>query len=146
MQSNSRTTLVVAALATVVALVIAGSMVLAWHFGDPHIVNRGGALVAALAAGGVLLQIVYEVRLEESRRKLEEAMPPPEGRSQMPTDVLADKLIEQKRLLSMADLTKRRLRVASCVVLCAMVGETIHGFGDLMFCSVVACSRQDPRD
>jgi hypothetical protein len=142
MRNSDRTTLLVVGLTVVVGLVLIASLVLAWYLGRPHIANRGGALVSALAAGGVLLQIRYEVRLEESRRKLEEEMPAAAPQSLMPTDVLADKLLERERLSSMADLTRRRLRVASCVVLCAMAGEAFHGFGDLIVCSVVVCSSQ----
>lgn len=140
MRSSNRTTLLVVGLTAAVGLVLIGSLVLAWGLNDPHVANRGGALVSALAAGGVLLQIRYEVQLEESRRKLEEEIPASGPISLMPTDVLADKLLERERLSSMADLTRRRLRVASCVVLCAMAGEAFHGFGDLILCSVVVCS------
>ena len=141
MLTSNRTTPLVVGLAVAVSLILIASLILAWHLGDPHIANRGGALVSALAAGGVLMQIRFEVRLEDSRRKLEEEMPETGPLSLMPTDVLAEKLLERERRLSMAGLTKLRLRVASCVVLCAMVGEALHGFGDLILCRIVDCSR-----
>ncbi|WP_162254418.1 hypothetical protein [Pelomonas sp. Root1444] len=122
-----------------VVLVLLASLMLAWHLDEPHIANRGGALVSAMAAGALLLQIRFEVKLEDARRALEEEGPASRPIPLMPTEVLADRLLERERQSAMAHLTRRRLRVASCVVLCAMTGEIFHGFGDLILCSAVSC-------
>jgi hypothetical protein len=121
-------------------IVLAVAAVLAWHLSDPHIINRGGALISAMAAGAILVQILHEIRIEDSRRKLEnekESMP---DEIVSPIGRLAERLAQGKRNREIEALKKSRLQIASYVVSCAIAGEVLHGFGDLLFCTVIHCN------
>jgi hypothetical protein len=133
-----RATLLGLTLVGAALLVMVASFYLAWRLADPHIAGRGGALISAMAAGAILYQILYEVQLEDSRRALEVA-PSTDPEPIRPIDQLAERLLERERKLAMAALTTRRLRLASYVVSCAISGELLHGFGDLIFCSLLHC-------
>lgn len=121
------------------ALVI---VVLSWvkavSANDAHWVNRGGALIAALAAGSVLLQIVVEIELERRRVKVESRMAgsihSPESMSVIERKAM--QMEKNKIHQQVEDLEQQRLRVVLNVVVCAMVGELLHGFGDLIICAL----------
>jgi len=120
--------------ALVTALVLGGGW-LAWFTHDPHWLNRAGALVAAAGAAAILLQISTEMRLEEQRARLElQADRVREDAGSGPMETLELRL-ELKRLERYRSaLAKRRLVIASYVVSIAMLGELLHGFGDLLMC------------
>jgi len=109
---------------------------------DGHWLNRGGALIAALAAGSVLLQIVVEIGLERRRHDIEShAHSGGEPREALlPVEVLAERLRRSQSKRELERLERQRLMIASRVVACAMFGELLHGFGDVAACSTfVAC-------
>ena len=56
---------------TFATMVLVLSVVAAVRTGDEHWVQRGGALIAAIAAGAVMLQIVVEMGLERRHSDIE---------------------------------------------------------------------------
>ena len=118
-----------------VAVVVLGGGWLAWFTHDPHWLNRAGALVAAAGAAAILLQIRTEVLLEEERATLErQADRAREADGSGPMEALELRL-ELKRLEPRRSaLARKRLIIAAYVVSMAMLGELLHGFGDLLMC------------
>lgn len=125
-----------------VILVLVGGGLLARETHDGHWFARSGALIAALAAGAVLVQIAVEIGLEHERHALEarrEQSGPPGGLL-MPIDRLAARIFENQTRQAVQRLERQRLRVALRVVVCAMLGELLHGFGEPLACWLfVAC-------
>jgi hypothetical protein len=106
---------------------------------DPEWLKRSGAAIAAVAAGAILLQIRVELKIEQRRRNLEKET----GRAEevdrsSPMGALEARLTVGRIERMNAELTTTRLKVAGFVVACAMIGELLHGFGDLVMCSVFA--------
>ena len=125
-----------------IAAVLAGAVVLALRTHDGHWLNRGGALIAALAAGSVLLQIVVEIGIERRRHDIEShAHSGGDAREALlPVEVLAERLRRSQSKFEIERLERQRLMIASRVVVCAMFGELLHGFGDVAACNTfVVC-------
>ncbi|WP_157202009.1 hypothetical protein [Massilia sp. Root335] len=126
-----------------VVVIIVCSLIAAQHTGDGHWVNRGGAGIAALGAASILPQIMEEMRLEDEARELEEKHgqrnwnPVPRTRIEELESELAAKALKEK----MSRVRGERLYIASRVVVTAMIGELLHGGGDLAACSLlIACA------
>jgi len=122
-------------------LVFVVSVIVARLTGDPHWLSRGGALIAALAAGAVLLQIALEIGLERARHQIEARHGETEPLEPLsPIDRLAKRLKESRDKRQVEGIEQQRLKIAFRVVSCAMLGELLHGFGDLLACQwLVAC-------
>jgi hypothetical protein len=123
-----------------ILLIVSGGVWLSIHTDEPHWLNRAGAVVAAIAAGSILGQIKAEMRVEEERARVEsqknavsQKTPPT-----TPLDELANSLAVKRLELQKARLSHQRLVVAAFVVCSAMLGEFLHGFGDLFMCFVFA--------
>jgi hypothetical protein len=127
------------AFATLVCVIISFGGFLSVSTGDPHWLDRAGAAVAAFSAGAVLYQIIVEVKIEEQRGKLSEDMHRiEEGLDQLsPIGLLETRLVRKRMERMQSTLIHDRLRVATFVVIGAMVGEALHGFGDLIACRVL---------
>ena len=118
-----------------VVLLVGGGGWLAWFTQDPHWLNRAGALVAAAGAAAILLQINAEMRMEEERAGLEaRANRAREAAGSGPLDALELRLNLKRLEHTRGALAKRRLMIATYVVSMAMLGELLHGFGDLLMC------------
>lgn len=98
-------------------------MLWSWGTGDPHLVNRGGALLAAIGAAAVVLQVIREMRLE--------------GENECDEDVLAENISPQNREIAEKVLRSRRearrldrLRMVVTIAGVLVVGEVMHGWGD----------------
>ena len=118
-------------------LIFAASVVIARATGHGHWVNRGGAVIAALAAGAVLLQIMVEIQLDRQREMLEAARTPEENAlppGALPLEVLEFRLAQQELESKKSELHHDRLLVARRVVVTAIVGELLHGLGDVATC------------
>jgi hypothetical protein len=112
---------------------------------DPHWMNRSGALVAAVAALAILLQIRAELRLEHEREELDAKRRNGRGIQEIatPLDDLEDRLAVNRLEIRKRQIAQRRLAVASFVVASTILGELLHGFGDLLVChSVAVCANQ----
>lgn len=122
----------------VAALILAGiGLGIATH--DPEWLRRAGAAIAAIAAGAILLQIRTEVRIEGERRNLEGAMDGGEEADEIsPMRAIELRLIAKRLERMHFGLTATRLKVAGYVISAAIVGELLHGFGDLLMCHVFA--------
>jgi len=104
--------------------------------GDPQWLNRSGALVAGIAAAGVLLQIRAEMQVETEKEHLATKMNSisQDATVTTPLDELEMRLTLNRLEREKAQLARRRLAVAAFVVSGAMLGELLHGFGDLFMC------------
>jgi hypothetical protein len=103
---------------------------------DPHWLNRSGALVAGIAAAAVLLQLRAEMQVETEREHLATKMNSinQDATVTTPLDELEIRLALNRIERGKAQLSRRRLAVAAFVVSGAMLGELLHGFGDLLMC------------
>jgi hypothetical protein len=118
--------------AAIVLTVCLGAIASVW-MQDPRWLERAGATVSALSAGAVLFQIVTELRIEEERTRLVTEMHRSEECDQAsPLGVLEGRLIRKRVEQMQSALVKARLRVAAFVVTGAMIGELLHGYGDLI--------------
>jgi hypothetical protein len=113
---------------------------MSFHTHDPHWLNRAGALLAAIAAGAILLQIKAELQIEKAREALIKQAKAPQTHQDIitPLDALEARLIANRAEFRGAELARARLTVALFVIGTAVVGELLHGFGDLLMCFVFA--------
>jgi hypothetical protein len=119
------------------ALFAALGLFLAWHFNDGHIFERFGALICGTSAVFVILQVVYEIHLDEQRKGIEQ-------RDQIDSQARLSKGMFLPRSLlirvgqainkrALEEIHSRRMRFVATVAIATFVGEIIHGFGDLLF-------------
>lgn len=119
----------------IVAFTVCIGIFLSFYTHDPHWLNRAGALIAALAAAAILLQISAEISLEDERGVIErKATDTKDTASLGPLDDLEGRLILKRLEVQQDEITRRRLHIASYVISMAMLGEILHGFGDLLMC------------
>lgn len=133
--------------AVVLSIIIAG-VVLSFSTHDPHWLNRAGALVAAVAAIAVLMQISAEIRLEREREAVDIRIGVAEDRAlpSTPLDDLEVRLTVNRLQVERSRITHERLQVAVFVVTAAMMGELLHGFGDLIMChGFTVCAKHETR-
>jgi hypothetical protein len=123
-------------LPALIMLIIAGGVWVSFLTYDPHWLNRSGALVSAVAAGAILLQIRAELQLEVEADRVDSELEALDLRSSggMPIDILASRLSVNRLKLQGARISQQRLVLAMFVVSSAIVGELLHGFGDLLMC------------
>ena len=105
---------------------------------EPRSLERSGAAIAAIAAIAVLFQIRTELKIEEERNALSrQAQEAQEVEDTSPIGALQSRLVRKRIELLQAGLVRARLRVAAFVVTGAMLGELLHGFGDLIACHLL---------
>jgi hypothetical protein len=105
--------------------------IFSYALGNPHLFQRSGALVAALAALLVILQLVDELQFEEQRKVLEQDR----MKSGIPVAGTPDVefRVRQKIYRSQVGaLARRRIGTAFLAAICAVLGELVHGYGDLL--------------
>lgn len=133
--------------AVVLSIIVAGG-VLSYAMGDPHWLQRAGALIAALAAVAVLMQISAEIRLEREREAVDTRIgAAADGAlASTPLDDLEVRLTVNRLQVERSRITHERLQVAVFVVTSAMIGELLHGFGDLAMChGFNVCDKHETR-
>ena len=118
---------------------MATALTVACRSHDTQWLNRGGSLVAALAAVAVYFQIHREINLEAERQRLEAST-----RAQLeaaehatPLAQAAQRLEAQRRERQRKALTAERVRIGLAVAVCAFIGECLHGFGDVILEAVM---------
>ena len=136
MQLRTISLWIVVALPCIVLVTLAAGVAAARETGDPHWLNRSGALVSALCAAAILIQVLIEISVEHrlsaatiarTRVPTEETLIDPLSRVE--TRIRLARIEHRERLL-----VRTRLRVVLVVVGGAIVGELVHGFGDLGAC------------
>lgn len=134
-KTRYRFILQVASPALIIAIFFAG-ICLSFFTKDPHWLNRAGALIAAIAALLILVQISAEIRIEHEIEAVDTNIRviPTNNSVLTPLEKLENKLALNQLLVKRSKILGRRLRVAFFVVVAAMIGEILHGFGDLIMC------------
>lgn len=133
--------LIVGLLCAMAGAFVAG-VVLVLRTGDAHWMNRSGAFISALAAAAILFQVLVEISIEHkvSAGAIAKSRLPHEADLIDPLDKIEGRIkmarIEENQRL----LTNARLRVVMTVISCAILGELMHGFGDLLACAVLSCT------
>lgn len=130
-------------LPVLVLLVILLGVVLAKLTGDPYWMNRCGAVVAAVAAGSILFQLKIEVELEVEEASLRSASQTTnlDLDGAMPVDILASRLSVGRLDLQVARIARHRVVVSKFVAATAILGELLHGFGDILMCWLLCLCR-----
>lgn len=119
--------------ALIAALIVIGaSAFLSIHYNDPEVMRRGGALLAAIAASMAILEAFLEhhVHIVEVAKPTE---PNPFGTA--PVSIL--RRVQQGRWrLEHKQLSDEKLRTVILISCIAIVGELLHGFGDIVILSL----------
>ena len=114
-----------------VGVVIIGGVFIAGVTDDSHWMNRAGALVSAIAGCAILWQVAFEVGLDSEARLLPTIANSSESKSALPMSDLG-RTLEANRLEERHhELHRARIRVSRSVIVFAVIGELLHGFGDL---------------
>lgn len=102
---------------------------LAAHLTDPHLANRGGALLAAFGAAAVVWQVSREIRLEGANDTdddaTEEEMAPLHREI---TERLVKRRQEYRRI--------ERMKVVIAIAGVLVAGELMHGWGDCLVTAI----------
>jgi hypothetical protein len=129
---NKRADAFIVILTSFVIIIFIAFAIISFSTKNPHWLNRGGALIAAIGAIAIIFQIQYEIALEKEMKKIE----PDDSLSkhedfESPIDRTAFILRLNDMHRKSKALTNERLRISAVVVICALSGELLHGFGDL---------------
>ncbi len=102
-------------------------------FSDVHYIQRFGAIISGTAALFVVLQVIFELKLEGEKALLEEQKTDDINFNLFgPKRELALDLLDERTKNKINELRRRRMRFVFVVAACAFYGEIIHGFGDLV--------------
>lgn len=95
---------------------------------DGHLFQRGGALIAAVAAIMVVVELIEGIKLEEKeKRNMAPVLPSTEafGRERLEAELRMRVWYEK-----ISKIRQQRFRNSSAAAGCAALGEFVHGFGD----------------
>lgn len=106
------------------AIYTLGFAALAEYLGDPHMLNRGGALLSAAGAVLVIVQVLAEERFAAGNEQDRDAA---EDGNIMPAFVDVARRVAAARSSSRE---LRRMRIVVCIAMIVVVGEVLHGWGD----------------
>ena len=101
---------------------------------NPHLFQRSGALVAALGALIVVLQLLDEMKFDELRSKMVRAGQEEQKKSDHLVGLQeTESRLRQKIYSKRADeLRQKRIATAIAASVCVFFGELVHGYGDLI--------------
>jgi hypothetical protein len=102
----------------------------------PIYFEKTGAVIAGTAALFVVLQVVYEMKLEEERKRLEgrsHAVGGAQARDVFLPPTLIHRVVGAIDQRAIENINGQRLRFVAVVAAITFLGEIIHGFGDTMF-------------
>ena len=109
-----------------VAVYVAIATVTAISLANYHILNRSGALLAALGAVAVIWQVLVEERFELGNEMDNQAV--------SPSELSPANLATAHRIVGARTNARRRhrVRIVTCIAFVVMVGEVMHGWGDFI--------------
>jgi hypothetical protein len=123
----------------IAVLIVLASIVVARIYDDPHIVNRGGALLAAIAASLVLYEAFFEERVKKRLGRESTDKSPDDRRTEggvwpfSPRAILAQRLALRQWRSREQEFNEVRMGLLLLSGILAVLGEIIHGFGDLLY-------------
>lgn len=125
--------------ALIIFLVVGMSVGFALGTNDPHWVQRGGALLAAISA----LIIIGAVSLEVQEAQASHERVPERQRALglgQSVQTLARRIAKTRMRTKLETLSAQRLRMVFVHSFLAVLGEILHGFGDLLFTALLSAS------
>lgn len=123
----------VSLIAITVALFILG-VICSFAFEDTHYIQRFGALISGFSALYILIQVRAEIRMEKKHLEYEKYMKSGKtGTLYGPKADAVERIIRSSVEDNKTENDKKRLRFVGVVACCALFGEIVHGFGDLLF-------------
>lgn len=114
-------------------LALIGGAIGAIISGDPHWMNRSGALIASFCALWVIYLLVVDINLGDARSEVAG------HESQRDADPITDtakKLARAQNIREISYAKVLRLRLALMNGVAGSIGELVHGFGDLAYPAV----------
>jgi CHASE3 domain sensor protein len=115
-----------------VALIVVGAIV-SVATDDPHYLARFGAIVAAIGAVLVIMQIRFDIAIE---RDYQEFIRRIDSGDQLtgsaPIDEAANRIKNQSRAKAHEEVKESRTSAAVIVAAITAVGELLHGWGDMI--------------
>lgn len=116
--------------------VVATSIRLTFVLHDQHWVQRGGALLAALAAFLAIFEAFVEHRVQEH----EAARPRESEEKGLRYEILtmAQRIKQARFRTAHVALSGEKLRTVFFISSIAVIGEILHGFGDLIFLKAIS--------
>jgi hypothetical protein len=112
-------------------MVLAGSATIAAVAGDPHIVQRGGALLAAISAMLAIIEAFVEQKVRATGSEIEREVVKGSGHTAISR---LEYRIRNARFRADAEqLSSEKIRAVFLISSIAILGEVLHGFGDWVF-------------
>lgn len=122
---------ILARYAALSTFIIAVFFVIAAVTEDPHWLQRGGALLAAISATLAIIEAFFERKIEV--RSVEAGLEEAESRRQSPLRALERKIRGARFRQGAERLSSDKARIVFTVSAIAIFGEVLHGFGDFIF-------------
>jgi hypothetical protein len=104
---------------------------LSFKTGDPHWIQRGGALLAAFAAMLAVFEAFFERKAEIVRDE------PLDASKLGPVGQLAVRIKQARIRSNLGIISEQKVRTVLYISMVAVFGEVLHGFGDLLACGLL---------
>lgn len=115
-----------------ILLILIGSVYLAIIYLDPHWINRGGAFLAAVAAAFAILEASLENRIKNEKSQEEKDHQHKNNFSDF-ISITATRIRHARFRQANSKLSSEKLKTVFFSSMIAIIGELLHGFGDLLF-------------
>jgi hypothetical protein len=117
--------------AVLAAMLVATGVVVSIVTNDSHYLNRFGALVAAIGAVLVVVQIRFDIAIEREFQLLLRRIDEEDESLRSPVlGQVANRLKEQSKLRAHEDVKTSRTSAAIIVAVITAGGEVLHGWGE----------------